>query len=121
MKTRTIDTAALAALAGKGKEFSVSAQAQGDGWIICVHDQQGDRALLDLAGKTAAVFDALQAVERRLRAMGIDKYEIYEQQREEDHDQWLRAEVQEALDDPSPCIPHEEAMRTILAAIKTDK
>ncbi|MFW9086806.1 stability determinant, partial [Pseudomonas sp. P2758] len=26
------------------------------------------------------------------------------------YDRWFRAEVQEALDDPSPGIPHDEAM-----------
>lgn len=31
---------------------------------------------------------------------------------------WLKAEIQEALDDPSPTIPHAEAMRLIRAAIK---
>lgn len=32
-------------------------------------------------------------------------------------DDWLAAEVQEALSDPSPGIPHEEAMRPIRAAV----
>lgn len=31
---------------------------------------------------------------------------------------WLKAEVQEALDDTSPTIPHDEAMRQVRAAIK---
>lgn len=31
---------------------------------------------------------------------------------------WLNAEVQEALDDTSPTIPHDEAMRQVRAAIK---
>ena len=26
------------------------------------------------------------------------------------HDQWFRAKVQEALDDPRPSLPHDEAM-----------
>lgn len=121
MKAQTIDAAALASLAGAGQEFSVSAQAQDDGWIIYVHDQQGDRALLDLEGKAAAVFDALEAVEQRLQALGIAQFEIYRRQRDEDYDAWLKGQVQEALDDPSPPIPHEEAIRMILAAIRTDK
>ncbi|MDL5591874.1 hypothetical protein QS468_04115 [Bacillus subtilis] len=28
----------------------------------------------------------------------------------ESYDRWFRAKVQEALDDPNPGIPHEEAM-----------
>ncbi|MGE1172779.1 stability determinant [Pseudomonas sp. BW7P1] len=31
----------------------------------------------------------------------------------ESYDRWFRAKVQEALDDPSPGIPHEEAMRRL--------
>ena len=31
---------------------------------------------------------------------------------------WLKAEVQEAIDDTSPTIPHDEAMRQVRAAIK---
>lgn len=33
------------------------------------------------------------------------------------YDAWLIAEVQEALDDDSPGIPHEEAMRMVRAAV----
>lgn len=33
------------------------------------------------------------------------------------YDAWLAAEVQEALDDDSPSIPHEEAMRMVRAAV----
>jgi len=34
------------------------------------------------------------------------------------YDEWLKTEVQEALDDPSPLVPHDEAIRQIRAAIK---
>lgn len=33
------------------------------------------------------------------------------------YDAWLAAEVQQALDDDSPSIPHEEAMRMVRAAV----
>ncbi len=29
------------------------------------------------------------------------------------YDEWFRSKVQEALDDPSPGIPHEEVMRSV--------
>jgi hypothetical protein len=35
------------------------------------------------------------------------------------YDAWFRAQVQEALDDDSPGIPHEEAMRYLHDAIKS--
>lgn len=34
---------------------------------------------------------------------------------------WLKAEVRDALDDTSPTIPHDEAMRQVRAAIKLPK
>ena len=36
------------------------------------------------------------------------------------YDKWLKAEIQEAIDDPSPSIPHAEAMRQVRAAIKQE-
>ncbi|MFT3756781.1 MAG: antitoxin [Pseudoxanthomonas sp.] len=33
------------------------------------------------------------------------------------YDQWFRAKVQAALDDPRPSIPHDEAMARIYATI----
>lgn len=30
---------------------------------------------------------------------------------------WLKAEVQEALDDPRPSVPHDEAMRQVRASL----
>lgn len=35
-----------------------------------------------------------------------------------EYDQWLRAKVQAALDDPRPSIPHAEAMRQVRATIE---
>ncbi|WP_296541332.1 stability determinant [Rhodoferax sp.] len=29
------------------------------------------------------------------------------------HDQWFRAKVKEALDDPRPSVPHDEAMARV--------
>lgn len=39
-------------------------------------------------------------------------------QKDPGYDEWLAAQVQEALDDPAPLIPHEEAMRMIREAIR---
>lgn len=34
-----------------------------------------------------------------------------------DYDAWLKAEVQAAIDDPGPHIPHEEVMQRMFAQI----
>lgn len=70
MKTQTIEPAVLAELASSKDPFSVSVEPDDLGWVVYVHDQQGERALLDLEGKAAAVFDELEAVEQRLHALG---------------------------------------------------
>jgi hypothetical protein len=42
---------------------------------------------------------------------------IRSRQEAREHDAWYRTEVQKALDDPRPGIPHEEVMREMLARI----
>jgi len=94
----------------------VSVLSEGGGWIVCVHDEAGDRALLDLDRKATAVFDALQTVEQRLRTLGVLRFEVDGGRRSHGdlaYDEWLKAEVLEALDDPSPLVAHDEAMRQI--------
>lgn len=118
MKTQTIAAAELGMLVDAGGDFSVSAQAEGAGWLVYIHDQQGDRALLDLEGKTVAIFDALEAVGQRLQALGIKQFEVEPLEKDQGYDGWLDAEIQVALDEPGPLIPHEEAVRLILKAIK---
>lgn len=118
MKTQTIEPAALARLASTKDAFSVSVEPDDCGWVVHVHDEQGVRLLLDVENKAAAVFDAIEAAEQRLLTLGIEHFEVKQLEKEEGYDEWLLAEIQEALDDPSPPIPHEEAMRQILAAIK---
>jgi predicted transcriptional regulator len=40
------------------------------------------------------------------------------QQQAREHDAWFRAEVQKALNDPRPAIPHEQVMREARATIE---
>lgn len=125
MTTQSMELATLAKLAEAKANFSVSVLADKDGWTVCVHDEARDYVLLDQTGKAAAVFDALEAVERHLRAAGIVQFEVDgRKDRRSDgsgYDAWFRRQVQAAFDDPSPPIPHDEAMRLIQAAIELDK
>jgi hypothetical protein len=43
---------------------------------------------------------------------------IRDRQEAREHDAWFRTEVQKALDDPSPRIPHDEVMRETLEIIE---
>ncbi len=120
MTTQTIGPAALAKLAEAGGNFSVSVLADKDGWTVCVHDEAGEYVLAGQTGKPTAVFDALEAVEQHLRAVGIVQFEVDgRMDRDSDdpaYDAWFKAQVREALNDPSPSIPHDEAMRMLRAA-----
>ena len=42
---------------------------------------------------------------------------LKEQARQADYDEWLKAQVQEALDDPRPNVAHEEVMAIMEAEI----
>lgn len=122
MRAQTIQPAALTKLAEAGGNFSVSVHAQNDGWTVYVHDERNDYALLDGEGDRVAGFATLDAAGQRLRALGVFQFDVDGRpERGSDdpaYDAWLRAQVQEALDDPSPSVPHEEAIRQIRAAIK---
>lgn len=37
------------------------------------------------------------------------------------HDRWFRAQVQAAIDDPRPSVPHDEAMARVRATIQAAK
>lgn len=39
----------------------------------------------------------------------VSEFETQEQA--DSYDRWFRAKVQEALDDPRPCLPHDEVVR----------
>lgn len=81
-----------------------------------------DYSLLDLDDPEIALFDSLTAVEQRLRELGIVQFDVDGRiDRDAEHaaySVWVREQVQEALDDPSPLIPHDEAIRQINAALK---
>lgn len=122
MKAQTIKPATLAELAEAGGNFCVSVQVQGDGWIVYVHDETHDYSLLDIDGAEVALFASLITVEQRLRELGVVQFDVNGRIDRDAEDAaysaWVRAQVQEALDDPSPLIPHDEAVRQIKAAIK---
>ena len=46
----------------------------------------------------------------------ISEFETEEQATS--YDRWLRAQVQAALDDPRPSVPHDEAMARVQATIE---
>lgn len=43
------------------------------------------------------------------------------QEQADSYDRWLRAKVQESLDDPRPTIPHDVVMAKMRALLKSSK
>src|ERR1035437_7291322 len=61
-------------------------------------------AVLEELGIT--VSDAVRILLTRTANEGAPPFELFHSTAS--HDAWFRAKVQEALDDPRPCIPHDQ-------------
>ena len=129
MNTSTLDYVEMRELAHSEDEFDVSVVGANGEWHVFIHAFSDVRALSSVSGGLPMVFPTLSDVELELRELGVLHFEVTagrsdsSQDRpvtevDPEYDAWFRAQVQEALDDPSPPIPHEEAMRQIRAALK---
>ena len=133
-----IDHASLLKLVETGMVNSTHAIGQDGGWRIHVKYDASERQLAAIGDQRPRLFHHLEALADYLKSIGIVHFDVnaleyrhapapmYEPvsagaPRDDDeaaYTRWLKAEIQEALDDPSPSIPHAEAMRQIRAAIK---
>lgn len=73
-----------------------------------------------------ARFDMLDATQHSdIPMVGSDKNNAAERMREAHqaaaYTKWLKAQIQEAIDDPRPPVPHEEVMRNVRAKIASMK
>ena len=66
-----------------------------------------DRASAVLEKMGLTVSDAVRMLLTRIATEGALPFELVSNP--EEHDRWFRAQVQKALDDPRPPVPHEEA------------
>lgn len=138
MATETIDHATLTKLAEDGVLHSAQVVGQDGGWGILVKYGTTERALANQSSQQVRIFQKLETLVQYLKGIGILRFEVdavnYDAQacsgNSPDPDameavqaastytQWLKAEVQEALDDTSPTIAHDEAIRQVRAALK---
>lgn len=129
MNTSTLDYVEMHALANSEAEYDVSVIGANGEWRVFIHALSDVRALSGVSGGLPMVFATLSDVELELRELGVLHFEVTASRSDSgedtpvtetdpEYDAWFRAQVQEALDDPSPPIPHEEAMRQIRAALK---
>src|SRR5471032_566566 len=140
MSTETIDHATLTKLADAGVVRSAHVVGQDGGWGILVKYGNTERALAAQRSHQVRIFRKLETLVEYLKGVGIpcfdvdavnyDPHSVTATKRPDRaaamkdahaaaaYTKWLKAEVQEAIDDTSPTVPHDEAMRQIRAAIK---
>lgn len=140
MTTETIDHTTLTKLAEAGVVRSAHVVGQDGGWGILVKYGMTERALAAQRSHQVRIFRKLETLVAYLKGVGIPRFDVDAANYDPHSDtatkrpdraaamkdahaaaayaKWLKAEVQEALDDTSPTIPHDEAMRQVRAAIK---
>ncbi|OYO32115.1 hypothetical protein [Janthinobacterium sp. PC23-8] len=140
MTTETIDHTTLTKLAEAGVVRSAHVVGQNGGWGILVKYGMTERALATQRSHQVRIFRKLETLVEYLKGVGIARFDVdavnYDPHSASTakrpdraaamkdahaaaaYTKWLKAEVQEAIDDTSPTIPHDEAMRQVRAAIK---
>lgn len=140
MTTGTIDHAGLLRLVASRTVWSVHIVAQPGGWTILVKDGATERAVVARHSDEARLFRKLDTLVGFLNSFGIVRFHVDalnwhaastararsssiansagQVDYEVDYNNWLKSEVQEAIDDKSPTIPHDEVVRKVRAAIE---
>ena len=140
MTTETIDHATLTKLAEAGVVRGAHVVGQAGGWGILVKYGRTERALAAQRSHQVRLFRKLETLVDYLKELGIPRFDVdavnydpnsvttrkrpdrtaamKDAHRAAAYTKWLKAEIQEAIDDPSPTIPHHKAMRQIRSAIK---
>lgn len=140
MTTETIDHTTLTKLAEAGVVRSAHVVGQAGGWGILVKYGMTERALAAQRSHQVRIFRKLETLVDYLKGIGIPRFDVDAVNYDPDsvtvhkrpdraaamksaheaaaYTKWLKAEVQEAIDDTSPTVPHDEAMRQVRAAIK---
>jgi hypothetical protein len=147
MTTETIDHTTLSRLAEAGAVRSAHVVGQAGGWGILVKYGMTERALAAQRSHQVRIFRKFETLVSYLKGVGIARFDVdtanYDpaslataRTRPDSaaklksaheaaaYDKWLKAEIQEAIDDPRPNVPHEDVMRRMherIAAIKARK
>lgn len=129
----TIDHVTLSRLVEANAVTGANIIGQPGGWGIVIKYGMTERALAAKRG-SVRIFRHFETLVGYLKALGVAKYQVdatgfdpvaLKAARSNDsakerltaahaaaaYNNWFRAQVQEAIDDPSPSIPHGEAMQ----------
>jgi hypothetical protein len=130
----------LTKLAEAGVVRSAHVVGQAGGWGILVKYGMTERALASQRSHQMRIFRKLETLVEYLKGIGIPRFDVDAANYKPDeknaykrpdraeamknaheaaaYTKWLKEEIQEAIDDTSSTIPHEEAMRTVRSVIQ---
>lgn len=140
MNAETIDHITLTRLAEAGAVNSAHIIGQKGGWGVLVKYGMTERALAAQRSHQVRIFRKFETLVSYLKGVGIAHFNVdavnYDveslktsRNRPDSaaamksaheaaaYNKWLKAEVQEAIDDNSPVIPHAEVMQDVRAVI----
>src|SRR5690606_27794543 len=139
--TRTIDTALARQMADANAIQGTSIIGQPGGWSVMLKFGRMEKPLgtqrTDKPRTWRSLDSCIQYLRKELRITRVDMLDASNYSEEDAsrtqradtaermrraheaaaHDAWVRARVQEALDDPAPSIPHDELMQDVQAVI----
>jgi hypothetical protein len=147
MTAETIDHTTLSKLAEAGVVRSAHVIGQAGGWGIMVKYGLTERALAAQRSHQVRIFRKFETLVNYLKGVGIARFDVDTVNYDPDshatartrpdsaaklkiaheaaaYDEWLKAEIQTAIDDPCPNVPHDDVMRRVderIAAIKARK
>lgn len=127
---KTIDHATLRSLAESGQAPDAEAVSTPTGWKVTVHLGRERRQLIAQRSRETRMFKRMESVVNYLTSVGIAQFKVDASKfspseishgtrpdRSEalknahqaaEYNRWFDEQVQEAIDDPSPAIPHSE-------------
>lgn len=140
MNTETIDHTTLSRLAEAGVVNSAHIVGQNGGWGILVKYGMTERALAAQRSHQVRIFRKFETLVSYLKRVGIARFDVdatnYDHvsikatrhrpdrslamksaHRVVAYDKWLKTEIQAAIDDTSPLIPHDDVMKDVRAVI----
>ncbi|PWF48556.1 antitoxin PaaA2 family protein [Massilia glaciei] len=140
MSAETIDHATLTTLSKAGVVRSAHVVGQDGGWSVLVKYGMTERVLAAQRTHKVRVFRKLDTLVDYLKGVGISRFEVdalaYDPNgvtviKRPDraaamknahaaaaYTKWLTAQIHEAIDEPSPSVPHDDAMGQVRAALK---
>lgn len=140
MGIETIDHTTLSRLAEAGAVRSAHIVGQKGGWGVLVKYGMTEHALAAQRSRQVRVFRKFETLVSYLKGVGISRFDVdavnYDAaslkttrnrpdraeamksaHQAAAYNKWLKAEVQEAIDDTSPAIPHGKVMKDVRAVI----